>query len=68
MTNQASFGRRGVAAEPPRRRIQTELAGPVEVVITRRGASKGKINERPRRTLLYQTSAEKFAECVAAIG
>ena len=43
MTNQASFGRRGVAAEPPRRRLQTELAGPVEVVITRRGPSKWKI-------------------------
>ena len=26
------------------------------------------LNERPRKNLLYQTAAEKFAECVAAIG
>ena len=26
------------------------------------------LNERPRKTLQYHSSAEKFAECVAAIG
>jgi IS30 family transposase len=26
------------------------------------------LNERPRKTLLHQAPAEKFAECVAAIG
>ncbi len=28
--------------------------------------SQGKLDERPRKTLLYQTPAEKLAECVAA--
>ncbi|MET4426345.1 hypothetical protein [Bradyrhizobium sp. RT3a] len=31
-------------------------------------ANARQLNERPGRTLLYQTLAEKFAECVAASG
>jgi len=31
-------------------------------------AIASQLNERPKNTLLYQAPAEKFAECLAAIG
>lgn len=43
MTINAGFGRRGINGEQPRRVFQTEVSGPVEVVITRRGPSKWRI-------------------------
>ena len=43
MTNQAGFGRRGASAEQSRRVFKTEMNGPVEVLITRRGPSSWKI-------------------------
>jgi IS30 family transposase len=35
---------------------------------TKLSAIARQLNERPRKTLLYQTPAQKFAQCVAAIG
>jgi IS30 family transposase len=35
---------------------------------TKLSAIARQLNERPRKTSLYQTPAEKFAACVAAIG
>jgi IS30 family transposase len=55
---QSLFGRRGVWFWH-----DTDLPSQAKL-----SAIARQLNERPRKTLLYQTPAEKFAECVAAIG
>jgi hypothetical protein len=53
-----------ISGQAIRPRLEDEDADNSEAELS---AIARQLNERPRRTLLYQTPAEKFAECVAAI-